>query len=64
MPRGAHAEDGLRAIKTTPWLGAQPDLLSARARRPLGFTSLEDFLVRSWEANYLRRDMRNLLAQL
>ena len=32
--------------------------------RGLGFTSLEDFLVRSWEANYLRRDMRDLLAQL
>jgi len=32
--------------------------------RGLGFTSLEDFLVRSWEANYLRRDVRNLLAQL
>src|SRR5262245_21277525 len=32
--------------------------------RGLGFTSLEDFVVRSWEANYLRRDMRNLLAQL
>ena len=32
--------------------------------RGLGFTSLEDFLVRSWEANFLRRDMRDLLAQL
>ncbi len=32
--------------------------------RVLGFTSLEDFLVRSWEANFLRRDMRDLLAQL
>jgi homoserine O-acetyltransferase len=32
--------------------------------RGLGFTSLEDFLVRSWEANFLRRDHRDLLAQL
>jgi homoserine O-acetyltransferase len=32
--------------------------------RGLGFDSLEDFLVRSWEANFLRRDMRDLLAQL
>ncbi len=32
--------------------------------RGLGFTSLEDFLVRSWEANFLRRDLRDLLAQL
>ena len=32
--------------------------------RGLGFNSLEDFLVRSWEANFLRRDMHDLLAQL
>ena len=32
--------------------------------RDLGFNSLEDFLVRSWEANFLRRDMHDLLAQL
>lgn len=32
--------------------------------RGLGFSSLEDFLVRSWEANFLRRDMHDLLAQL
>jgi len=32
--------------------------------RGLGFASLEDFLVRSWEANFLRRDMNDLLAQL
>jgi homoserine O-acetyltransferase len=30
----------------------------------LGFKDLEDFLVRSWEAGFLRRDMRDLLAQL
>jgi homoserine O-acetyltransferase len=32
--------------------------------RGLGFSSLEDFLVRSWEANFLRRDARDLMAQL
>ena len=32
--------------------------------RGLGFESLEDFLVRSWEANFVRRDMHDLLAQL
>ncbi len=32
--------------------------------RGQGFASLEDFLVRSWEANFLRRDMHDLLAQL
>lgn len=32
--------------------------------RGLGFTTLEDFLVHSWEANFLRRDMHDLLAQL
>lgn len=29
-----------------------------------GFSSLEDFLVRSWEANFLRRDAHDLLAGL
>ena len=32
--------------------------------RGLGFASLEDFPVRSWEANFLRRDARDLMAQL
>ena len=32
--------------------------------RGLGFSSLEDFLVRSWEAGFVRRDCRDLLAQL
>lgn len=32
--------------------------------RGLGFASLEDFLVRSWEAGFVRRDCRDLLAQL
>ncbi len=32
--------------------------------RDLGFKDLEDFLVRSWEAGFLRRDARDLMAQL
>jgi homoserine O-acetyltransferase len=34
------------------------------AWRSVGFTSLEDYLVRSWEANFSRRDPADLLAQL
>jgi homoserine O-acetyltransferase len=30
----------------------------------LGFTSLEDFLIRDWEAGFLRRDAANLLSML
>ncbi len=32
--------------------------------RTAGFSSLEDFLVMSWEANFLKRDANNLLAHL
>jgi homoserine O-acetyltransferase len=32
--------------------------------RGIGYSSLEDFLVRNWEANYARRDPADLLAQL
>lgn len=32
--------------------------------RDIGFSSLEDFLVMSWEGNYLRRDANNLLAHI
>lgn len=32
--------------------------------RDLGFASTEDFLVRSWEGSFLRRDANDLLAQL
>jgi homoserine O-acetyltransferase len=30
----------------------------------VGFSSLEDWLIRSWEANFLRRDADDLLASL
>ena len=32
--------------------------------RPLGYPSLEDFLVHQWEGNFRRRDANDLLAQL
>lgn len=32
--------------------------------RTVGFASLEDFLVRSWEANFLRRDAADLLSMI
>jgi homoserine O-acetyltransferase len=32
--------------------------------RQIGFSSLEDFLIVGWEANYLRRDANNLLAMI
>jgi len=32
--------------------------------RDAGFSSLEDFLVTSWEANFLRRDANNLLSMI
>ena len=35
-----------------------------RAYEPLGYGSLEDFLVHNWEGNFLRRDGNNLLAML
>jgi homoserine O-acetyltransferase len=58
-------EDGLRAMGRVyaGWALSQT-FYRRELWRGLGFTSVEDFLVRSWEANYLRRDMRNLLAQL
>ncbi len=32
--------------------------------RTIGFSSVEDFLIAGWEANYLRRDADNLLAMI
>jgi homoserine O-acetyltransferase len=32
--------------------------------RTIGFSSLEDFLIAGWEANYLRRDANNLLSMM
>lgn len=58
-------EEGLRAMGRiyAGWALSQT-FYRRELWRGLGFTSLEDFLVRSWEANFVRRDMRDLLAQL
>jgi homoserine O-acetyltransferase len=59
------SQDGLRAMGRiyAGWALSQT-FYRRELWRGLGFTSLEDFLVRSWEAGFLRRDMRDLLAQL
>jgi homoserine O-acetyltransferase len=58
-------QDGLRAMGRiyAGWALSQT-FYRREMWRGQGFASLEDFLVRSWEANFLRRDMRDLLAQL
>lgn len=58
-------QDGLRAMGRiyAGWALSQT-FYRREMWRGLGFKDLEDFLVRSWEANFLRRDMRDLMAQL
>ncbi len=58
-------QDGLRAMGRiyAGWALSQT-FYRRELWRGLGFRDLEDFLVRSWEANFLRRDLRDLLAQL
>ena len=58
-------EEGLRAMGRiyAGWALSQT-FYRREMWRGLGFTSLEDFLVRAWEANYLRRDADDLLCQL
>ncbi len=58
-------QDGLRAMGRiyAGWALSQT-FYRREMWRELGFSSLEDFLVRSWEANFLRRDARDLMAQL
>lgn len=58
-------QDGLRAMGRiyAGWALSQT-FYRREMWRGLGFKDLEDFLVRSWEANFLHRDMRDLLAQL
>ena len=59
------AEEGLRAMGRiyAGWALSQT-FYRREMWRGLGFASLEDFLVRSWEANFVRRDARDLMAQL
>ncbi|MEQ6250902.1 alpha/beta fold hydrolase [Sulfitobacter sp. HNIBRBA3233] len=61
----AHPVQGLRAMGRVyaGWAMSQA-FYRERLWQGAGFASLEDFLVRSWEANFLRRDAHDLLASL
>lgn len=61
----AHPVRGLRAMGRVyaGWAMSQA-FYRERLYEGAGFSSLEDFLVRSWEANFLRRDAHDLLASL
>lgn len=56
---------GLRAMARlyASWALSQ-EFYREEVWRTIGFSSLEDFLVRSWEANFSRRDPADLLAQV
>lgn len=60
-----HPVRGLRAMGRVyaGWAMSQA-FYRERLYEAAGFTSLEDFIVRSWEANFLRRDAHDLLASL
>ena len=67
--RGDHfAEHPVRGLRAMGRVYAGWAMSQAFYREKLyeqvGFSSLEDFLVRSWEANFLRRDANDLLASL
>ncbi|MEZ5716363.1 MAG: alpha/beta fold hydrolase [Paracoccaceae bacterium] len=61
----AHPARGLRAMGRVyaGWAMSQA-FYRERLYEQVGYSSLEDFLVRSWEANFLRRDAHDLLASL
>lgn len=61
----AHPVRGLRAMGRVyaGWAVSQA-FYRERLYEGAGYTSLEDFLVRSWEGNFLRRDAHDLLAGL
>ena len=58
-------ERGLRAYARiyAGW-ALSPAFYRERVYLTMGYSSLEDFLVREWEANFLRRDAANLLSML
>lgn len=60
-----HPVRGLRAMGRVyaGWAMSQA-FYRERLYEGAGFASLEDFIVRSWEANFLRRDAHDLLASL
>ncbi len=56
---------GLRAFaRVYAGWGLSQDFYRERLHEKIGYSSLEDFLVHSWEANFMRRDANNLLAML
>jgi homoserine O-acetyltransferase/O-succinyltransferase len=58
-------ERGLRAMgRVYAGWGMSQEYYRDEIWRQSGFSSLEDYLVRSWEWNFLRRDADNLLAML
>ena len=61
----AHPVRGLRAMGRVyaGWALSQA-FYRERLYEGAGYSSLEDFLVRNWEANFLRRDAHDLLASL
>lgn len=61
----AHPARGLRAMGRVyaGWAMSQA-FYREKLYEEVGFSSLEDFLVRSWEANFLRRDAHDLLCSL
>lgn len=67
--RGTHFDEhptrGLRAMGRVyaGWAMSQA-FYREKLYETVGFSSLEDFIVRSWEANFLRRDAHDLLASL
>ena len=61
----AHPTRGLRAMGRVyaGWAMSQA-FYRDRLYEQAGFASMEDFVVRSWEANFLRRDAHDLLASI
>ena len=58
-------ERGLRAMgRVYAGWGMSQDFYRERAWAGIGFASLEDYLIRAWEWNFLRRDADNLVAML
>jgi homoserine O-acetyltransferase len=58
-------ERGLRAMgRAYAAMAMSQEFYRHETWREAGFSSLEDYLVMSWEANFLKRDASNLLAQL
>ena len=58
-------ERGLRAMgRAYAAMAMSQEFYRFEVWRDAGFSSLEDYLVASWEANFLKRDAANLLAQL